>query len=133
MNIFKGQNLLEFAERFKTDLDCKEYLGQIKWKNGYKCRKCENKSHQVRKNFSRTCNRCSDTESPTANTIFHGVRFGIRKAFFICFEMATTTKSLSARQVGVRYGITEKTARLFMHKVREAMAPSKKHLMCGNV
>ena len=26
MNIFKGQNLIEFAERFKTDEDCKEYL-----------------------------------------------------------------------------------------------------------
>ena len=32
MDIFKGQNLLEFAERFKTDLDCTEYLGQIRWK-----------------------------------------------------------------------------------------------------
>lgn len=31
MEIFKGQNLLEFAERFKKDLDCKAYLGQIKW------------------------------------------------------------------------------------------------------
>ena len=26
MDIFKGQNLLEFSDRFKTDLDCKEYL-----------------------------------------------------------------------------------------------------------
>lgn len=133
MDVFKGQNLLEFAERFKTDLDCKEYLGQIKWKADYSCRKCGNKTYQLRNNFSRTCNSCSDTESPTANTIFHRVRFGVRKAFFICFEMATTTKSLSATQMGVRYGITEKTARLFMHKVREAMASSGNHPMDGNV
>lgn len=133
MNIFKGQNLLEFTERFKTDLDSKEYLGQIKWKNGYSCRKCGNRSYQVRKNFSRTCNSCSDTESPTANTIFHRVRFGVRTAFFICFEMATTTRSLSATQMGVRYGITEKTARLFMLKVREAMSSSENHPMDGNV
>ena len=26
MELFKGQNLLEFTERFKTDLDCEEYL-----------------------------------------------------------------------------------------------------------
>ena len=58
-----------------------------------------------RNNFSRTCNKCSDTESPTANTIFHRVRFAVRKAFFICFEMATTTKSLSATQMRVRYGM----------------------------
>ena len=133
MDIFKGQNLLEFAERFKKYLDCKEYLGQIKWKEEYKCRKCSNTSYQIRTNFSRTCNKCSDTESPTANTIFHRVRFGVRTAFFICFEMATTTKSLSATQMGVRYGITEKTARLFMLKIREAMVSSENHPMDGNV
>ena len=26
MKLFKGQSLLEFTERFKTDLDCEEYL-----------------------------------------------------------------------------------------------------------
>ena len=30
MNIFKGQNLLEFSNRFKSDLDCKEYLAGLK-------------------------------------------------------------------------------------------------------
>ncbi len=30
MNIFKGLNLLEFAEAFKTDDDCKKYLTGIK-------------------------------------------------------------------------------------------------------
>lgn len=133
MNIFKGQNLLEFTEQFKTDENCKEYLAGIKWKDSYECRKCQNKTFQIRKNFSRTCNKCSDTESPTANTIFHRVRFGIRTAFFICFEMATSTKSLSARQMGVRYGITEKTARLFMLKIREAMSSSENYPMEGNV
>ena len=133
MNIFQGQNLLEFAEHFKTDLNCKEYLGEIKWKDGYTCRKCEGKTYQIRNNFSRTCNKCSDTESPTSNTIFHRVRFGVRTAFFICFEMSTTTKSLSATQMGVRYGITEKTARLFMLKVREAMKSRENNPMDGKM
>ena len=30
MELFKGQSLLEFTERFKTDLDCEEYLASIK-------------------------------------------------------------------------------------------------------
>jgi len=38
IDIFKGQNLLEFAKRFKTDLDYTVYLGQIKWKEGCYCR-----------------------------------------------------------------------------------------------
>ena len=131
--IFTGRNLLEFAEAFKTDEDCKLYLSKIKWESGFKCRKCSHKASQVRKDFSRTCNKCSDTESPTADTLFHKVKFPIRTAFFICFEMATSTKSLSASQAGIRYGVTEKTARLFMHKVREAMKSSEQNPIDGNV
>lgn len=133
MNIFKGQNLLEFSDRFKTDENCKEYLAEIKWNDGFECRKCGHKKSQVRKDFSRTCNICSHQESATSNTLFHKVKFGVRKAFFIVFEMATSTKSLSASYVSVRFGVTEKTARLFMHKVREAMESSGNHPMDGTV
>ncbi len=124
MDVFKGQNLLGFSDRFKTDLDCKEYLSGVK---------CNHGRAQIRKDYSRTCNICGHTESPTANTLFHKVKFGIRKAFFICFEIATSTKSLSASYMGVRYGVTEKTARLFMPKVREAMESSRNHPMDGVV
>lgn len=133
MDIFKGQNLLEFSDRFKTDDDCKEYLAGLKDGMGYECLKCGHIACQQRKNFSRVCNLCSHIESATANTLFHKVKFGVRKAFFICFEMATSTKSLSASYMGVRYGVTEKTARLFMLKVREAMESSGNHPMDGMV
>ena len=133
MDIFKGQNLLEFSEQFKTNEDCKSYLSEIKWGNDFHCRKCKHMAFQPRKDYSRTCNKCSDTESATAGTLFHKVKFGLRKAFFICFEMSTSTKSLSATQMGVRYGVTEKTARLFMHKVREAMSSSENNPIDGQV
>ena len=133
MDLFIGQNLLEFTEHFKTDEDCKEYLANYKWKDGFRCVKCNHSGSQVRRDLSRTCNKCSHTESATANTLFHKVKFGIRKAFFICFEMATTTKSLSASYIAVRFGVTEKTARLFMHKIREAMKSSENHPMNGVV
>ena len=133
MEIFKGQNLIEFAERFKTYQDCREYLSNIKWSEQYVCRKCNHTRCQIRKDFARTCNICSDTESATANTLFHKVKFGLKKAFFICFEMATTTKSLSASQMAVRFGVQEKTARMFMQKVREAMKSSGDFPMKGIV
>ena len=133
MKLYKGQNLLEFAERFKTDSDCIEYLAHMKWSESYECLKCGHKASQTRSNFSRVCNKCSHIESATANTLFHKVKFGVRKAFFICFEMTTTTKSLSASYVAERFGVTEKTARLFMHKVREAMRSSGQHPIDGTV
>jgi transposase-like protein len=47
--------------------------------------------------------------------------------------MTTTTKSLSASYIAERFGVTEKTARFFMHKVREAMKSSGNNPMDGNV
>jgi hypothetical protein len=37
MVIFKGQNLLESAERFTTDENGKEYMANIKWNYGFIC------------------------------------------------------------------------------------------------
>ena len=34
MELFKGQSLLEFTERFKIDLDCEEQLASLKWEDG---------------------------------------------------------------------------------------------------
>jgi len=133
MDLFKGQGIIEFTRRFQSDLDCKKYLSEVKWSQGYKCRKCGHPGSQIRKDYSRTCNKCSDTESPGADTLFHKVKFGMLKSFHICFEMATTTKSLSALQVGRRYGIRPDTAKVFMHKVREAMKSSGTNPMDGDV
>ena len=47
MELFKGQRLLEFTERFKTDLDCEEYLASLKWEDGYCCRKCGHKKYLI--------------------------------------------------------------------------------------
>ncbi len=73
MKLFQGQNLLEFSERFKTDLDCKEYLSKITWKDDYNCVTCGHKKSQIRKDYSRTCNKCSHTETASSNTLFHKV------------------------------------------------------------
>jgi len=34
---FEGRNAQEFYARFKTVDSCKEYLAEIKWKDGYQC------------------------------------------------------------------------------------------------
>jgi len=131
---FEGENIIEFMERFPDDHTCLQYLSEIKWSNGYICSKCGHQKHTVRKkNLARDCNRCHHIESPTANTLFHSLRFGIRKAFMIVFEMSATTKGLSSSQLAKRYGISRQTAWTFSHKVRIAMQSSGNHPMKGNV
>jgi len=71
------------------------------------CKKCGHKKFTLRDDYTHTCTFCHHDESPTANTTFNKVKFGIRKAFFITFEMVNTTKGLSASQVAKRYEIKQ--------------------------
>jgi len=48
------QNLIEFAETFITDDDCKKYLSEIKWQEGFIGRKCGHSKYQERKNIHLT-------------------------------------------------------------------------------
>ena len=131
---FSGQNIFDFMEQFPDEITCLAYLANIKWADKYVCPKCGHKKFTVRKkNFARDCNRCHHVESPTAGTLFHRARFGIRKAFAIIFEMSSTTKSLSASVVAKRYNISRTTAWTFMHKVRIAMKSSLSSPLTGIV
>lgn len=132
--MFKGENILEFVDRFNSDKACLAYLADIKWSEGFICTKCGHDKHTVRKkNLARDCNRCHHIESPTVDTLFHRVRFGLRKAFTIAFEMSATSKGLSSLQVAKRYSISPTTAWTFMHKVRKAMESSQQQPMQGEV
>lgn len=125
MEIFKGEELIQFMNRFPTDESCLKYLADIKWENGFICQKCGHKKSSEGKKHQRCCTLCKHIESPTAGTLLHKLKFGARKAFLIMFEMTATTKGLSASQASKRYGITRKTAWLFMHKVRTGMESSQ--------
>ena len=134
MDSFKSESIVDFFDTYTTNLDCLEYLSRIKWQDGYSCAKCNHKKFTVRKaNYARDCNMCHHIESPTANTLFHRVRFGVRKAFIIVFEMSVATKSVSSSQMARRLDISRQTAWLFMHKVRIAMKSSESHPMTGQV
>jgi len=131
---FTGENIIEFSDRFTDNQSCLAYLADIKWANGYTCKKCGHDKFTIRKkNLARDCNRCHHIESPTAHTLFHKLRFGLRKAFFMVFEFSATTKSISSSQAAKRYGISRTTAWAFSHRIRKAMESSKNFPMTGEV
>lgn len=131
---FTGENILEFVKRFPDYRSCLAYLSGLKRTNGFVCTNCRHTKFTIRKkNFARDCNRYHHIESTTDGTIFHGLRFGQRKAFGIMFEMTATTKGISASQAARRYGISRTTAWAFMQRVRSAMQSSKKYPIVGDV
>lgn len=130
---FQGQSLIKFSDTFNTSEKCKKYLANYKWKEGFNCSKCNNVQYwKGIKQFTRVCKNCRHVESVTSNTFFHKVKFDLRKAFLIIFEMSTSSKGTSSVNIGQRYEINQKTAWLFMSKVRNAMKSQEKHPLEGS-
>lgn len=134
MDIFKGMNILEFTDKFKDDNSCKEYLAYYKWANGFVCPKCGCLHHHQSKNpYIRRCRDCYHVDSVTAGTLFHKVKFGLRKAFTMVFMMTTTSKGQSANQFAKTLSINKDTAWLFAQKIRHAMDSSQQYPLTGKV
>lgn len=65
------------------------------------------------------CYGCHHVESATANTLFHKVKFGLQKAFYVVFEMSTSSKSVSSIQMEKRFDIRQGTAWFLCKKLEK--------------
>ena len=122
---FKSLSLFEFQEKFSSNDDCKKYLAELKWKDGYVCKKCGyTKSCEGHIPFSRQCNSCHYVESPTANTLFHKVKFDLLKAFYIVYFVSTNKKGITSTELSRKLDLRQKTCWAFKRKVMKAMKSS---------
>jgi len=125
--------IIDFYGKFGTRQSCLKHLADLKWGNIYSCPKCKCKDFTKGNTYlDRRCKNCKYNESVTANTIFHGVKFPIVKAFLICYRMSTK-KGMSTYEIAKEVGITQKTAWIFCAKIRTTMQSSGLHLLGGEV
>ena len=131
---YENLSLFEFQQRFATDDQCLAYLAAEKWKNGYFCPKCSHTHYCAGSTlYSRQCTRCRHTDSPTAGTLFHKVKFSLLKAFYIVYFVATSKKGISSTELSRKLGLRQKTCWYFKRKVMKAMESSGNYPLTGNV
>lgn len=132
--MFKGLNILEFTEKFSTDDKCREYLSQLKYENGYGCGNCGHSHYHVGKKVgTRICSKCKYSESATARTLFHKLKFSLRKAFHIVYTMSCNKKGISSYELSRQLSLRQKTCWYFQRKVQEAMRSSGNNFLEGQV
>jgi hypothetical protein len=111
MKITKGITHKEFRDKFGSNKQCLECLSQKKWEYGFTCIKCKNKKFLTgKKEHNRRCTNCGYDESPTSNTLFYKVKFGIENAFEMSFDLATSKKGASSIWLAEKYGVKQTTA-----------------------
>lgn len=106
-------------EAFSTREQCLQYLCELKWGAGFKCRKC---AHTVdikgKAWYYRKCQSCKYEESCTSQTLFHKLKFPITTAFALVYQLSSARKGMSSCRISKEYRITVVTAWFFRVKVQ---------------
>jgi hypothetical protein len=109
-------------ELFQNDEKCYEFLAELKWREGFTCRKCGNTNHCPGKTpHSRRCTKCKTEESASAGTIFHNCKFPISKAFYIAYNVCKGKEDLSTYEYARRLSLRQMTCWNFKTKIQQAL------------
>ncbi len=131
---FKSLSIFTFQEQFPDEESCYAYLANLKWANGFSCKKCgHQRSCRGVGKYDRQCTKCNYLETPTSGTLFHKMKFSILKAFWIVYFTATNKKGISSTELSRKLQLRQKTCWLFRMKVLQAMASSDLFPLQGQV
>ena len=121
--IFKEELSKEqLDELFQSDEKCLEFLADLKWGDGFVCRKCGNTNYCPGKTpHSRRCTKCKTEESATTGTIFHNCKFPVSKAFYIAYTVCKGKEDLSTYEFARRLSLRQMTCWNFKTKIKTAL------------
>ncbi|MFD2785736.1 7TM diverse intracellular signaling domain-containing protein [Hymenobacter rubripertinctus] len=118
----KEVNFGEFSQIYPDKDACLAYLANLKWADGYQCRKCgHEKFCDGREPHSRRCTKCRYVESATAYTLLQKCKFSIIKAFYAVFLIYTHQGNYSSQELSRVLDLRQGTCWSFSQKVLEAM------------
>lgn len=111
----------KFKELFPDDASCMRYLENIKWSNGFVCKKCGHDKYITHTSpFTRKCTSCKHVESVTAETLFHGIRIPMDKAFYIVYDTIRSGKSKTLEELSELLNLNKNTVWAFRKKIQSS-------------
>ena len=112
----------QLNELFESDEKCLAFLTELKWSQGFTCRKCgNNNSCPGKAPFSKRCTKCKSEESATTGTIFHNCKFPISKAFYIAYNVCKGKEDVSTYEFPRRLSLRQMTCWNFKTKIQHAL------------
>lgn len=129
------ESVLEFQERFSTEVACWQYLVDSRWPDGFKCPRCAGGRYWARKSRPLLeCSFCGRQVSVTAGTIMHRTRTPLRLWFWAGYLMTITSTGISAVSLQRELGLSRyETAWMMLHKLRKAMVNAERTKLAGEV
>ena len=124
----------EFRDWFRDDGACIEYLGQLRWPDGFVCPVCFGEDAWRTATLSWMCANCGRKTSVTAGTIFHRSHTPLSTWFAAVWFVTSQKNGVSALglQRALGFGSYE-TAWAWMQKLRRAMVRPDREMLSGVV
>ena len=116
-------NLLEFQAKYGTEEQCRQYLYETRWPDGFECPRCNHKQcFNIVSRGLYQCKACNYQASITAGTIFDKTRTPLVKWFLAIYLSADDKRGISALALKSKIGVAYFTAWTMLQKIRHAMA-----------
>lgn len=128
-------DLVEFEKEFQTESQCRAYIIRLRYRNGkFTCPLCgSTKSYPVKETFYE-CAQCGHQESILSGTLFQDTHKPLRLWFRAIWYITSQKNGTSALGLQRILGLgTYKTAWLWLHKLRRAMARPGRDKLSGRV
>lgn len=124
----------EFVKRFSTEEQCRDYLFQLRWPNGYQCPRCGFNEYRSLRHTLFDCKACKYQVSVIAGTIFQDTRTPLRIWFTAIWWITTQKYGASAEGLQQVLGLgSYETAWTWLHKIRKAMVRSDRTMLSGDI
>jgi hypothetical protein len=128
------KTLMDFERRFATDDACRDYLGALRWPNGFVCPRCQGARGWKMSRGLWLCGGCRHQTSVTAGTIFQDSHLPLSLWFRAMWYVTTQKNGASALAVQRLLGLgSYKTAWALLHKLRRAMVRPGRDRLQGTV
>jgi transposase-like protein len=124
----------EFTSQFTTEEQCRDYLYQLRWPEGFICPKCGEVAAWLTGESLYKCSKFRHKTSVIAGTIFQDTRKPL-KVWFTAIWWVTTQKN-GASAIGLQRVLGLKsytTAWTWLHKIRKAMVNPNRAKLSGTV
>ena len=114
--------MLEFEEWFSSEADCRAYLYEIRWPDGFVCPQCSHGKGWESNRELYVCASCGHQVSLTSGTVFHRTRKPLMLWFRAMWHVTNQKHGVSALGLQRALGLgSYRTAWTWLHKLRHAM------------
>jgi len=119
----------EFSKIYPDRETCFKFLSELKWEQGYTCRKCGNTNYlSGHLPYSRRCTKCRYEESVIAYTIFQNTKIPITKSFYMLFLIYSSKGSITSNKLSEILDIRQSTCWSYRDKIKKVLEDRKKEL-----